>query len=161
MRGRETAQAATAARVASSTVDDVRKAKPKWRTQRHAHSCYKSCGSPVPFTTPPPQSFVLFHSLFPAFVCLLVRPFSCSYVNYCLSAHCPLPAFACLLLHCHFSLHFSVFFDSHTHTCTLYTLVPFRILLHILPLLFRPSFACLSLLLKGEARRHREKFAPY
>lgn len=154
---RETAQAAAvAARVASSTVDDVRKAKPKWRTQRHAHSCYKSCGSPAQFSTPLCcPSLVLFFSLLQHLSALLVRPFSCSYVNYCLSARCPL-SFASSFSSFSFStvtFHYtSVFFSAHTHTCTLYTLVPFRILLHILPLLFLPSFACLSLLLK-EAKR--------
>lgn len=150
-----------ATRVASSTVDDVRKAKPKWRTQRHAHSCYKSCGSPPPFHYLHPPLFYLLLS-FTALVCLLVRPFSCSYVNYCLSARCPLPPLSSSTSPpCPLSLFttLQLFFGSHTHTCTLYTLVPFRILLHILfRLLFLPSFACLSLLLKDAARGSREKF---
>lgn len=120
---------------------------------------------------PPPRSLPpllpIFRSLllsFTAFVCLARSSFFMQLRK--LLSVCPLPALVCLLLllllfllfHCHFSLHFSVFFGSHTHTCTLYTLVPFRILLHILPLLFLPSFACLSLLLK-EAKR--AKFAPH
>lgn len=103
---------------------------------------------------------VLFFFLLQHLSALLVRPFSCSYVNYCLSARCPLSFASSFSSSSSFSFstvtfHYtSVFFSAHTHThtCTLYTLVPFRILLHILPLLFLPSFACLSLLLK-EAKR--------
>lgn len=77
-----------ATRVASSTVDDVRKAKPKWRTQRHAHSCYKSCGSPAPSLPPPPSplSSTLFHSS-----CLPARTSFFVQLRKLLSV-CPLPA---------------------------------------------------------------------
>lgn len=77
---------------------------------------------PPPLSLPPPLATLLLS--FTAFVCLLVRPFSCSYVNYCLSARCPL-----LLASSSFSFFYStvtfhytsVFFRlSHTHLHIVY-----------------------------------------
>lgn len=79
-----------ATRVASSTVDDVRKAKPKWRTQRHAHSCYKSCGYPAPSTTSTPPPSLLSSSLFYS-SCLPARTSFFVQLRKLLSV-CPLPA---------------------------------------------------------------------
>jgi len=115
--------------------------KPKWRTQIHAHSCYKSCGSSIfslslPFIPLfPNSSFLLQHLSDYSF-----PPFSCSYVNYCLSP-------CCSLFHCHFSLYFSFFQSTHTHT--LWKIHTHCILLHI------PPFACLLLLLKDMEQTFR------
>lgn len=94
---------------------------------------------PPPLSLPPPLATLLLS--FTAFVCLLVRPFSCSYVNYCLSARCPLLfLLLLLLLYCHFSLHFSFFSAlTHTHTHTLAHCI--RLCLFVFYCTFSSSFS--------------------